>query len=191
MSHPHHRTATVDDPRLNTTPLWVPLLVAGLGLAGTILGTVSGVLLTQRRSDRREALNWKLQREREREAWAREDVARTFEHRRQAYGDFYVSLKAMALRAYNHGIGRGDDEDEELPEGWHFPTFQRLQHLELYATPTVAVKAGEAYTAVWRWGHSTKNGEDDEAFYDAQEAADYAEQGLLVAIRADLSIPGE
>jgi hypothetical protein len=41
-----------------TTPLWVPLLVAGLGLLGTIIGTVSGVLITQRRSDRRELAAW-------------------------------------------------------------------------------------------------------------------------------------
>jgi hypothetical protein len=31
---------------VNTTPLWVPLVVAGIGLLGTIVGTVAGANLT-------------------------------------------------------------------------------------------------------------------------------------------------
>lgn len=173
---------------MTTTPLWVPLVVAGLGLLGAVLGTIGGVLITQRRSDRREALAWERERDRERELWAREDAARTFEHRRRAYSDFYESLKAMALQVYNHGMGL-EDGDKELPEGWQFPTFQRLQQLDLYGTASAALAADEAYTAVWRWGHATKHGVDDEAFYDAQAAADFAERDLLVAIRTDLNIP--
>lgn len=174
---------------MTSIPLWVPLVVAGLGLLGTVLGTIGGVLITQRLSDRREAVAWDRERDRQREQWAREDAARTFEHRRQAYSDFYESLKAMALRAYSYGVGLGDDDEEELPEGWQFPTFQRLQQLDLYGTPTVALTAHEAYTVVWRWGVGTKFGEDDEAFYEAHEAADAAEQELLLAIRTDLAIP--
>ena len=165
-------------------------MVAALGLTGTVLGTIGGVLITQRRSDRREALAWDRQREREREAWAREDAARTFEHRRQSYSDFYESLRAMALRAYNHGMGLSDDDAEELPEGWQSPAFQRLQQLEMYATLSVSVKASVAYSAVWRWGHTTKRGQDDDDFYAGQEAADETEEVLLAAIRTDLAIPG-
>lgn len=150
---------------VTSTPLWVPLLLAGLGLVGTVSGTIGGVLITQRGSDRRETLALTRQEEREREAWAREDSARTFEHRRQAYGDFYESLKAMALRVYNHGMGLSDEDDEELPEGWQTHTFQRLQHLELYATWNVRVRAGEAYSTVWRWG--------------AQSQVRYGRPGLL------------
>jgi hypothetical protein len=92
------------------TPLWVPLVVAGLGLLGTITGTIGGVLIAQRRSDRREATNWNRERERERERWAREDAARTFAHRREAYSDFYESLREMAFKAYNHGMGLSDED---------------------------------------------------------------------------------
>jgi hypothetical protein len=108
---------------LAATPLWVPLVVAGLGLAGTIGGTIGGVMIAQRRSDRREELNWNREREREKERWAREDVARTFDHRRDAYSDFYESLREMALTAYNHGMGLRDEE--ELGE-WQLPTYQKL-----------------------------------------------------------------
>lgn len=72
---------------MSQTPLWVPLVVAGLGLLGAVCGTIVGVLITQRRSDRREQVAWNRERERERERWAREDAMRTFEHR--AYERFY------------------------------------------------------------------------------------------------------
>ena len=37
-----------------TTPLWVTLLVAGMGLLASVGGTVSGALLTTRNAIRRE-----------------------------------------------------------------------------------------------------------------------------------------
>ena len=48
------------------------------------------------------------------------------------------------LRAYDHGMGLSDDESDELPEGWQTHAFERLQHLELYASPKVALLAFEA-----------------------------------------------
>ena len=76
---------------VNTTPLWVPLVVAAIGLLGTFSGTIAGVLITQRRSDRREGLTWERERQRERDLWAREDALRTFEQRRDAYIGFGCS----------------------------------------------------------------------------------------------------
>ncbi|MGR6521803.1 hypothetical protein ACU5JM_09235 [Rhodococcus erythropolis] len=174
---------------MNTTPLWVPLVVAGLGLVGTVVGAISGVLITQRRSDRREDASWEREWERERERWAREDAARTFEHRRDAYADFYQSLHSMTLRAYCHGMGLSDYDGDELPEGWQSHTFERLQHLKLYAAPKVRLLASEAYSTAWTWGHATKNGLDDGEFYDHHDQADEAEAKLLAAIREDLRVP--
>ncbi len=45
------------DKRMNTTPLWVPLVVAAMGLVGTVAGTVGGVLITQLMAKRRETAN--------------------------------------------------------------------------------------------------------------------------------------
>ena len=174
---------------MSSTPLWVPLVVAALGLLGAVTGTVGGVIITQRRADRREATAWTRQQEREAEVWAREDAARTFEHRREAYTDFYEALRNMMLRVYSHGMGLSDDDAEELPWNWQFTTYQRLQHLEMYGTLAVSVAADKAYTAVWRWGHHAKYGVDDDEFHANQEAADDAERYLLRTIRRDLSIP--
>jgi hypothetical protein len=170
---------------LADTPLWVPLVVAGIGVLGTILGTLGGVLIAQRRSDRREDLAWTRQQEREREQWEREDQARTFEHRREAYADFIESLRQMAVRVYDHGMGLSPDQ--EFGE-WQLPTFRRLQHLRLYATPSVPDAANEAYTAAWWWGHGKYNDADDQ-YHEAQELYDSAEDVLMMLVRADLSIP--
>jgi hypothetical protein len=173
----------------------VPLAVAGVGVVGTAAGTVAGVLITQRRSDAREAVTWTRQREREADGWAREDAARTFEHRRTAYEEFYKSLRAMSLRAYNHGMGLGpepESEDEgELPEGWQLPTYELLQHVRLYGTATTYRASSEAYSAVWWWGYKTRYGHDNGQFYDGHERADETETVLTEAIRADLAVSDE
>src|SRR3954454_22785344 len=77
------------------TPLWVPLVIAGIGVISTLAGSLGGVLITQRRSDRRDDKIWQRERQREQGRWAREDRARTFEHRRDAYVDFYAHLTAI------------------------------------------------------------------------------------------------
>ena len=90
------------------TPLWVPLFVAGLGLLGTIAGTVTGVVLTQRQATRREALARQHERKRQQEQWTREDGLRTFDQRRTAYIEFYESLRDTGLVVYYYGRGRGE-----------------------------------------------------------------------------------
>jgi hypothetical protein len=90
---------------MSSTPLWVPLAPAGIAVAGTLGGGLGGVLLTQRWANRREDKTWQREREREQGRWAREDQARTFEHRREVFEDFYEAVKALARRAYDHGYG--------------------------------------------------------------------------------------
>lgn len=177
---------------MNTTPLWVPLLVAGLGVLGTVVGTILGVLITQRRADRREQEAREHEVERERRQWAREDAARTFDHRREAYVEFYEALRGMALKAYLHGLGSHDPslDDEMLPADWQAPTLHRLQHLRIYASPEVSVAATAAYDAAWRWGHETRHGQDDAAFRDREADYDDAEVALLDGIRRDLGVSG-
>jgi hypothetical protein len=86
---------------VSTTPLWVPLVVAGIGVAGTLAAGIAGGLMTRRWADKREDKAWVRERagERERERWAREDETRTFEHRREVFEDFYGALRALARRA--------------------------------------------------------------------------------------------
>lgn len=169
---------------MSSTPLWVPLAVAALA----VLGTLAGVLVTQRWSDRREAIAWARERHREHERWAREDEARTFEHRREAYVDFYVAVKALARKAYEHGFGLIDEE--ELPDGWQDDAAAKLHRLEFYADRPVASAASAAHGAAWSWGvYGKYNDPDDPDFYERQQKYDDAELGMLVLMRKSLSIP--
>jgi hypothetical protein len=179
---------------VNTTPLWLPLAAAAIGLLGAIIGTIAGVLITQRRSDRREQLAWERERQREREHWAREDALRTFEQRRDAYTGFYETLRATARTVYDHGMGLSDpaaEEDEgELPFEWNQEVARKLEHLRIYASPEVLAAADGAYNACWRWGHKTRYRNDDESFYDRQDEFSSAELVLYDAIRRDLGLVG-
>lgn len=171
-----------------TTATWMPLLVAGVGVAGTLTAGIGGVLVTQRWADRREDHVRARERQREHERSRREDEARTFEHRREAYVEFYVAVKALARTAYSHGYGFTDDE--ELPEGWQDDAAAKLHRLEFYADRPVASAASAAYGAAWSWGvYGKYNDPDDPDFHERQQRYDDAELEMLVLMRHSLSIP--
>jgi hypothetical protein len=173
--------------RVSSTPLWVPLVVAGIGVVGTLAGGVVGSILTQRRADRREEKAWARERERDREERAREDEARTFEHRREAYLDFYVAVKALARMAYDHGYGF---TEPKLAEGWQNDAFAKLHRLEFYADRELAVAASKAYGAAWSWGQYGKYDDpDDPDFDERQQKYDDAELVMLGLMRDGLAIP--
>jgi hypothetical protein len=167
-----------------TTPLWVPLVVAALGLVSTVVG----IVVTQIMANRRERQSWQRETDRERERWAREDQARTFEHRRAAYVEFYDSLRKTGLRIHENGYGLSD-EGTELPFGWQTDMWEKLQHLELYASPRVALLAHETYDATYRWGDKARHDRLDGTYFENEEASDDAKGTLLEAIRADLRVP--
>lgn len=183
---------------MNSTPLWVPLVVAVIGLAGTIAGTMAGVIITQRRSDRREAVAWERERQRERERWAREDALRNFEARRDAYISFYESLREMARTAYEYGMGLSPPPpDEDLAEDfgivhfdWNMLTARKHEHLRVFASPEVLATADAAYSACWQWGHYTHWSQDDDRFYERQDEYNDAELIFYDAMRRDLGLTG-
>ena len=171
----------------STTPLWVPLAVAGLGITGTLFG----VFLTQRQANKSDALVW----ERNQQQWDRDDALRTFDHRRDAYVAFYEAVTDMTLAIYNHGIGKSakpdDSDDGGMPEGFHLPAHRALQRLRIYATPTVTEAAEDAYGHAWLWGSSARYSQPDHDFYGVQAKFDDAESELLMAIREDLKVPND
>jgi hypothetical protein len=179
---------------MNDSPLWVPLLVAGLSLLGTAGGAIGGVLITQRRADRREDTNWKRERERERALWSREDESRTFEHRREAYAEFFESLRKSMLFVDEFGMGLLSPEiprGMEMQEDWLTDTFERLQHLEIYGSSRVAALAREAYNATSHWGSKSRYEDLSREFVATRGAASVARDKLLTAIREELQIPDE
>jgi hypothetical protein len=173
---------------VSSTPLWVPLVVAGIGVAGTLTAGIAGAFMAQRWARQREEKAWGRERARERARWAREDEARTFELRREVFEEFYQAVKALARQAYDHGYGF--DDSPELPSDWHADAAAKLTRLGLYADRRVAAAASAAYGAAWTWGQHTKYDDpDDPEFYERQKKFDEAEYELLTLIRQALSIP--
>jgi hypothetical protein len=160
---------------MTTTPLWVPLVIAGLGLVGTVLG----VVITQRRADYRETLQWERMRTREREQWAREDVLRTFEQRSSCYIDFEEQLRSTALAVYEAQSGIRPILDED----WQTPVFQSLLRLQVFATPETTAAAVNTYDSLLRWAEAS-----DTNSYHAEATYDKAHDQYLAAIRRDLRI---
>ena len=166
----------------------MPLIVAGLGVVGTLTAGIAGGLITQRWADRRDEKTWTRERAREQERWRREDEARTFEHRREIIENFYEALKALVSIIYDHSSGLIDNP--ELPEDWPADAYAKLTRLSLYADRRVAAAAETAYEAACSWGNNTKyNDPDDPEFYERKQRYDDAEFKLLVLIREALSIP--
>ncbi|MGB8229553.1 MAG: hypothetical protein WCE78_10955 [Pseudonocardiaceae bacterium] len=153
-----------------TTPIWVPLVVALLGLGG--------ILFTQHRADRREDARWQRERERERASWAREDAARSYEQRREAYVAFIKEFR-HTCRAY---IALTDEElggraDNEPAFDFLVPLYDSLLQVEIFGTKQAADRAAEAYAEL------------HDGMFGGSEVTDKGLRPLQREVRRDLSIP--
>lgn len=72
-----------------TTPIWVPLIVAVVG----VLGTLGASVFTQIHSARREQATWERERERRHDEQRREEVRYWLEERRRVYSAFLASVR--------------------------------------------------------------------------------------------------
>jgi hypothetical protein len=166
----------------NNPPPWWSLMPTAFGLLSAIVGGVVGVIITQRRTDRRERQASDREADRERRSWHREDSLRTFENRRDAYADFFVSLEIMASMA-DEFAGAGH-EKELLHSKYQAEAFEKLRRLELYASSKVSEAANAAYMACWNL--ATLNSRTlARAAYDSQS------ENLLREIRTDLNVPND
>jgi hypothetical protein len=101
--------------------------------------------------------------------------------------DFYVAVKALARKAYDHGYGF---TEPELPEGWQDDAAAKLTRLEFYADRELAAAASQAYGAAWSWGvYGEYDDPDDPSFHERQQRYDTAELAMLGLMRNRLAIP--
>lgn len=125
---------------MTTTPLWVPLVVASLG--------VGGVLFTQWRSDVRANQRAAAEERREEQRLAREAErerdARLFDHRRTAYASVIAEFNRWWLIAV--GISQGH---EPTPPRDAMADFARFSaEVDLYGGEEVASRSKDLYYAM-------------------------------------------
>jgi hypothetical protein len=152
-----------------TTPTWLPLGVAFLGLGG--------VLLTQHLANRREDARWHREREREQTLWAREDAARSYEHRRNAYVDFIKEFNRRWDTYVNAAEDMAARADSEPDPDFLDPLYGCLIQVQIFGTKEAAERAQDAYDALAA-----------RVFSDQKMSLDVLVP-LQSEIRRDLSIP--
>jgi hypothetical protein len=155
---------------------WVLLVVAAIGA----IATVSGVLITQRRSDARDDMAWTRERERERERWKQEDAARTFDLRREAYVEYYAAMSSVVdqLRA------RMANEPFPIEPGQIGRAMEEaFTKVSIYGSKAVYECAKQAY-----WECIAGMAEPKLTLEHLEEMHEQR-NGLLNSIRRDLSIP--
>jgi hypothetical protein len=167
-----HAVASVQHTWAMKTPAWIPILVALIGIAG--------VLWTQWRADKRNDKEWNRQRQHELMQRSRDDAARTFDHRRHAYADFYSALSAMETTAWNY-LERG--RPAQLPDDWDAEALRKLWHVALYGKPDVYELGNKAWYAALQYGRSADEGS---SYWEAQ--IERTKAALLAAMRQDLDV---
>lgn len=178
---------------VNTTPVWVPLVVAALGFVSTLGGALVGVIITQRRADKREQEARDAEFERERARWAREDAARTFDERRVAYIAFYEALRQV-VTLVNSFFDEGADLSKlPLPCGWEGLLYRQLQHVEIYGSEAVVALAQRAFEITTVWGGTLRRSADDPTRVTHDEDLSYEADGspftFISAVRKELGVP--
>lgn len=127
-----------------TTPtIWASPLAAAF-LAGflAVVSAMVTAVLTQRNANRREDARWQREREREQALWAREDAARSYDHRREAYVAFIKEFHhrwKVSIEVEQAGFPTGDP-----PEDFFVPVYDLLTPIEIFGTKEAARLAEEA-----------------------------------------------
>jgi hypothetical protein len=156
-----------------SSEVWLPLVLALLGIGGTL----ASAQLTQKRADRREAARAELETARETVRHAREDSARLFDHRRAAYLDFLSKIGADL----NAWIDRENFGGPPPPEDALVDLWTRLTTVNVYGTP----EAARIAEAMYDWLSAEMFGnkaEDHEGAYIRLSAA------FVKQIRRDLGV---
>jgi len=150
-----------------TTPVWVPLVVAILGLGG--------VLISQVLAGRREDARWQRERAREQDRWDREDSARSYEHSRAAYVAFFTEYNERwnAIALAQMQIGPGSEPLEDYLNG----LYDLASQVEVFGTREAGKAARDAYRVLYDWAYRGKEIPTD-VLHPFQEQ-----------IRLDLGIP--
>ena len=190
---------------MSSTPVWVPLVVAVVAVAGTL----GAAFFTRRWADRREDQRWTREREAEetrwqrerderREEWAREDAARWLTERRTVYAEYLLSLEAWktairsaAVEAQNNGgllpeTGTALDSLEQKSQS----VYEILSMLA--PGPLVRIAVG-SFNTLSSWAYyldaqTDEDGDPDESDINYSDESHYDDKRLRDAIRQDLGV---
>ncbi|MBN6041400.1 hypothetical protein [Amycolatopsis sp. 195334CR] len=118
-------------------PLWVPILVGVLGVAGVVTAQV----ITTFREERR----WRREQQREDLRWERQKEERTHEARAEAYAELIGVVEALDFALYR--VRKGDENDVVLADDLR-EVVSKARHalgpVNLHAPERIRVKLKES-----------------------------------------------
>jgi hypothetical protein len=160
--------------------------VALVGGVLAVVGTLTGTVFTQARSDKRDRVRLASEERREERRLnvdaQRAREARLFDHRRAALLHVIEKYHSSAERAWNVE----HDPTAPLPDADELePLWQLLSQVDLYCGRESARLAREVHTTLSAWLHGTGPGTGD----DRQGRAEAAFQAFLAAARSELGVP--
>jgi hypothetical protein len=156
---------------------WMPLFIGAL-TAGV---TLTGVLVTQWRSDRRDSARLRDEARREALRLTHEDNARVFEHRREAYVEF-LSGARFNLTALRDWWDREPDHDP--PDDALSGLGARLATVKIYGSP----EAARIADALYEWHRVEMFGSKDERNDSHRGGYQRLSDAFVGQIRYDLSV---
>jgi hypothetical protein len=163
---------------MTTVPTWIPLVVAVVG----VLGTLAAAVFAQVWQTRREAERWERERKREREIWMREDDRRYFDQEREAHMAFLREWQQIHITLWPHAKGQ-----KQLNSGAGDPLaalHPRFLEVVVFGTPEAKELADKCMATLRKWGES--EGGDDEIA--ASAAMSSAFDSYVRQIRIDLGV---
>jgi CHASE1-domain containing sensor protein len=116
--------------QMETALIWVPLVSVVL----SVLLTSGSTMLVQRHADRRDAARRQLERE-------RENAARSYEHRRDAYVDF-IKESYRLWNAFEEASAGGKFD---APAEYLVPLYDRVIQVQIFGTREAAKLAEKAF----------------------------------------------
>jgi hypothetical protein len=192
---------------MSSTPVWIPLAVAIVAVAGTL----GGAFFTRRWADRREDQRWTREREAEetrwqrerderREQWEREDHARWMAERRAVYAEFLLSLEAWRVAISRAQFGERPNgalpaETRDALDDLGIGTNRIHETLAMLAPRSVVDLCNHSFITLASWSIDL-SAENDNKEIDplTGKKADYAKKAyeddkrLRGAIRKDLGV---
>lgn len=163
---------------MTVVPMWIPLVVAVVG----VLGTLGASVFVQAWQTRRERERWERERNRERDIWAREDARRYFDQEREAHMAFLREWQQIHITLWPYAKGEKQrDGGAGDPLAALHPRFLEVV---VFGTPAAKALADKCMATLRKWGES-EGGDNEIAARSAMSAAFDA---YVRQVRIDLGV---
>lgn len=135
-------------PRVGAVAVWWQAAAVDTVIAAVLGAAVAGIfaLLGVGLAQRHETAQAERQERQQRHAWLRDDAARSYEHRRQAYSEYMCQWRRHADMAFHHQVIDRSGPDPDFD--WLDDLYEAFTAVQVFGTRDAVTGAGVAMRAV-------------------------------------------